>query len=88
MKNNICGDKIKIELVVKKNRINSLHYETESCLFCQASASLLSRKIRLFSIDKFNYDLSSLKEVLRNKNMKLPIKLKDFKDLTDKDYEI
>ncbi len=81
MKNNICGDKIKIELVVKKNRINSFRYETESCLFCQASASLLSRKIKVFSIDKLNYDLSSLKEVFRNKNIDLPIKLKDFKDL-------
>ena len=71
----------KEKLVVKKNRINSFRYETESCLFCQASASLLSRKIKVFSIDKLNYDLSSLKEVFRNKNIDLPIKLKDFKDL-------
>jgi len=81
MKNNICGDKIKIELVVKKNRINSFRYETESCLFCQASASLLSRKIKVFSIDKLNYDLSYLKKVFKNRKVDLPIKLKDFKDL-------
>ena len=38
VKNKICGDLIKIELQVKKDKINLMRYETESCIFCQASA--------------------------------------------------
>ena len=45
LKNSICGDKISIEISLKKNTIQELRYETEACIFCQASASLLSKKI-------------------------------------------
>ena len=46
LKNIMCGDKIKIELISKKSKINSMKYETESCIYCEASASLLSNKIK------------------------------------------
>ena len=45
-KNKICGDKITIEIEVSKNKIDKMYYETESCIFCQASASLLSKIIK------------------------------------------
>ena len=45
-KNKKCGDKIKIELEIKNNRIQNMYYETESCIFCQASASLISKNIK------------------------------------------
>ena len=45
-RNKICGDKITVELEIKKNVIKKMSYETESCVFCQASASLLSKSIK------------------------------------------
>ena len=41
LKNSLCGDKITLEIIINKNKINSMKYETESCLYCEASASLL-----------------------------------------------
>ena len=52
-KNSICGDEMKIYLIVKNDKIVSLKYECESCIYCQASVSLLSRKARNKSIEKF-----------------------------------
>jgi len=46
-KNSMCGDLIKIELISKSYKINSMKYETESCIFCEASASLLSKKLEI-----------------------------------------
>ena len=47
-----CGDKIIVELVLKKGKINSMRYITESCIYCQASASLFSNKIE--NLDRNN----------------------------------
>ena len=52
VKNKKCGDKIIVELVLTKGKINSMRYITESCVYCQASASLLSNKIE--KLDKNN----------------------------------
>ena len=46
LKNSTCGDKITLELIVDKKKINSMKYETISCVYCEASASLLSKKIK------------------------------------------
>ena len=47
LKNSICGDKITLGIVADKKKITSMNYETESCVYCEASASLLSRKIKI-----------------------------------------
>ena len=52
LKNSICGDDMKIYLIVKNNRISNFKYECESCIYCQASVSLLSRKAKNKSIEK------------------------------------
>ena len=46
LKNSTCGDKITLELIADKKKISSMKYETISCVYCEASASLLSRKIK------------------------------------------
>ena len=43
LKNSMCGDEIKIDLVIKKNKIIDFGYQGKSCVYCQASASLLSK---------------------------------------------
>ena len=53
LKNPVCGEEMKIYLIVKNNNIANFKYECESCIYCQASVSLLSRKARNKSIEKF-----------------------------------
>ena len=53
LKNPVCGDEMKIYLIVKNNSIANFKYECESCIYCQASVSLLSRKAINKSIEKF-----------------------------------
>ena len=52
LKNSICGDNMKIYLIVENNKITNFKYECESCIYCQASISLLSRKAKNKSIEK------------------------------------
>ena len=52
LKNAICGDEMKICLIIKNNTITNFKYECESCIYCQASVSLLSRKAKSKSIEK------------------------------------
>ena len=52
LKNSICGDDMKIYLIVKNDKITNFKYECESCIYCQASVSLLSRKTKNKSIEK------------------------------------
>ena len=53
LKNPICGDEMKIYLIIQNNCITNFKYECESCIYCQASVSLLSRKAKNKSIEKF-----------------------------------
>ena len=43
LKNSLCGDEVKIELIIKKDKILDFGYQGNSCIYCQASASLLSK---------------------------------------------
>jgi nitrogen fixation NifU-like protein len=52
LKNAICGDEMKVYLIVDNNKIINFKYECESCIYCQASVSLLSRKAKSKSIEK------------------------------------
>ena len=51
LKNAICGDEMKIYLIVKNDKITNFKYECESCIYCQASVSLISRKAKNKSIE-------------------------------------
>ena len=52
LKNSICGDLMKVYLIVKNDKIVNFKYECESCIYCQASVSLLSRKAKNKLIEK------------------------------------
>jgi len=54
LKNSICGDVVKIYLIVKKGKITNFKYESESCIYCQASVSLLSRNAKNKTVEKIN----------------------------------
>ena len=42
-KNPMCGDIINIKINLKKGKIKNINYETKSCIYCQASASIISK---------------------------------------------
>jgi len=52
LKNSICGDDMKIYLIVENNKITNFKYKCESCIYCQAAVSLLSRKAKNILIEK------------------------------------
>ena len=43
LKYSMCGVEMQIDLVIKKNKIIDFGYQGKSCVYCQASASLLSK---------------------------------------------
>ena len=84
-KNLMCGDLIKIELVVNSSKINSMRYETESCIYCNASASLIAKHIRGLSINKVKKDLNKLRSFSMDlKSFQIPSKFKKFQSLFKK----
>ena len=85
LKNNLCGDKIAIEIIANNKRIVSMKYETESCIYCEASASLLSRKVKKLKIKDIKNEFVSLKEISKQKKIKIPKKYSDFKKLLNSD---
>ena len=45
-KNHTCGDEIEITLKIANDKILDFGYRSKSCIYCQASASLLSINIK------------------------------------------
>ena len=85
-KNSMCGDLIKVELIIKNSRINSMKYETESCVLCEASASLLSKKIKNLPIKTIKEELNKLRNIsLKDLKFIFPKRFKEFKFLINKD---
>ena len=84
LKNSICGDKIKLELTIKSLKINSMKYEIESCVYCEASASLLAKKVKNLNINSAIKDINKIKEITHSNKFNLPANFKDFKVLINK----
>tara|TARA_B100001248_G_scaffold18195_1_gene12038 strand:+ start:663 stop:1061 length:399 start_codon:yes stop_codon:yes gene_type:complete len=85
LRNTTCGDKITLELIADNKKISSMRYETVSCIYCEASASLLSRILKNIQLKDIKNDLSDLKKVSDKKNIKIPKRLSDFKKLLNSD---
>jgi len=84
-KNPLCGDEMEISLIVKDNIIDDMGYQCKSCIYCQASVSLLSRWVIQLPIEKIS-DFISKADFFFDKNSdyskKINIKdLKDFKKI-------
>ena len=75
---------IKVEFIADKFKIKSMRYETNSCILCEASASLLSRKIKHSQINVLVKEINKFKGLKDNINQNLPDKFKDFKKLINK----
>jgi len=67
LKNAICGDEMKVYIMVENDKVINFKYECESCIYCQASVSLLSRKAKNKSINKIKDFASQAKNSFDNK---------------------
>ena len=56
LKNPLCGDEMQINLIIDDNKIVDFGYQGKCCVYCQASASLLSK----FSINKEKSKINEL----------------------------
>ena len=68
-KNIICGDKIEITIKIKNKKIIDFGYQTKSCIYCQASASLLSRKSIGQEIDNLNDFLKKAEKLFNDEKI-------------------
>ena len=85
-KNKICGDKITIEIEIFNNKIEKMSYETESCIFCQASASLLSKVIKRSNIENLRDDVTEINMLHKNKKIVRKKKYKPCRKLFQQKY--
>ena len=65
LKNSKCGDKISMEIIVNKNIIKELRYETESCILCQASASVLADIVKNKRVKTFKQNLNKYLNLIK-----------------------
>ena len=75
-KNPMCGDIVTIEINVKKNKIQDIGYKSKSCIYCQASASLLSNFLVNQKLEKARLILKSTKIFYNDENYIIKGKLK------------
>ena len=61
-----------------------MKYEIESCVYCEASASLLAKKVKNLNINSAINDINKIKEIFYNNKFNLPENFKDFKVLINK----
>jgi len=80
-KNPLCGDEMEISLIVKDDIIEDMGYQCKSCIYCQASVSLLSRWVMQLPIEKIS-DFVKKAEFFfdENSDQSKKINIKDLKD--------
>jgi nitrogen fixation NifU-like protein len=86
-KNKICGDIITVEIEIFNNKVERMSYDTESCIFCQASASLLSKIIKKSNIENLRNDVNEINFSHKNKKIVLKRKYKPFRKLFQQKYK-
>ena len=64
-KNLICGDEMEISLLIKNNIVVDMGYQCKSCVYCQASVSLLSQKIKNKSLDEVKDLITICENILK-----------------------
>ena len=83
-KNPICGDEMEISLVVKNDKVMDMGYQCNSCVYCQASVSLLSQKIKNKKLEEIKTFVTSCENIFENTKVNIEKKWKDFLELFNK----
>tara|TARA_B100001113_G_scaffold317768_1_gene285380 strand:+ start:152 stop:553 length:402 start_codon:yes stop_codon:yes gene_type:complete len=83
-KNPLCGDEMEISLIVENDVIKDMGYQCKSCIYCQASVSLLSRKIKDKKINQIIAFIAQCEELFLDVKTKLSNDWKSFKEILNK----
>ena len=83
-KNSICGDKMEISLKVKENKIVDFGYQCKSCVYCQASVSLLSSSSINKPVESIKSLLNEIENFFEDNLTNIPKEWKIFKQIFDK----
>jgi nitrogen fixation protein NifU and related proteins len=83
-KNPICGDEMEIRLIVKDNVVKDMGYQCKSCIYCQASVSLLSREIKDKKIEEIKSFIDLSENLFDDVKTTIEKQWKDFKEIFDK----
>jgi len=67
-KNPVCGDEIQIKLVIKDEKLIDFGYQGKSCVYCQATASILSKNLIKYKKSKINELCDFAKSFFDKKN--------------------
>ena len=83
-KNPLCGDEMEISLIVKEDVVKDMGYQCKSCVYCQASVSLLSRKIKEKKVDDVKKFIKVGEQLFEDVKVSMEKHWKDFKEILDK----
>ena len=83
-KNPLCGDVMEISLIVKNDVIKDIGYQCKSCVYCQASVSLLSRKLKNKKIKEIKSFITNGEKLFDDAKVAIEKHWKDFKEILDK----
>ena len=83
-KSQICGDEIEIFLIIKDNMIKDFTYQSQSCIYCNASANIASKNFKRKSKSKIKNFLKLLEQFNEKENILFPNEWKDFKKIFNK----
>ena len=83
-KNPLCGDEMEISLIVKNDVIKDIGYQCKSCVYCQASVSLLSRKLKNKKIEEIKSFITNGEKLFDDAKVAIEKHWKDFKEILDK----
>ena len=84
LRNSLCGDEMQIKLIIKDEKIVDFGYQGNSCIYCQASASLLSKISINKSKDIINNLCKDAESYFEQKNFALKKKWKSLGRLFEK----
>ena len=83
-KNLICGDEMEIQIKIDNGNIVDFGYQCKSCIYCQASVSLLSKNLINKSITNIKNLLNIVETFFEKDNVLFPKEWSIFRKLFNK----
>ena len=83
-KNPICGDEMEISLIIKNDKVIDMGYQCKSCVYCQASVSLLSQTIKNKSLNEIKEFIQVCEKMFDSSKITIKKKWQNFKEIFDK----
>ena len=83
-KNPICGDEMEVGVKISENQILDFAYQCKSCIYCQASASVLSKFSINNTVNNINEIITFVDVFFESNNAKFPKEWKKLEILFNK----